>query len=406
MSIPSDYEDRHPTEEERDAWRRNDLFIDPADIGSDIYPRMTNMSAAFMFTAIPKPIVRTPTEYVSLQMTHGGLELSVAVSQWNLAWEAGQFRRRFFDEDELPKPLARLADLGDVNISIVPKTRSRYFEYEPLAHLLPRSTLERFGIPFLRAGTWPFITDHGEIDRYLPVDFEERLSRAWAATVWPYLNSGSRIAAFSQDDPIRMLSHNLDFWIPAVTEVIQGRLSDFPEVQNGINSGPVILSDGSSLKGALVSNPKMGGDIWTGEEAASGVVEDAIGAADATGRLRAILDAVRSNRVEDDFSAQWSYAREDFERKLYNKRSRTRIRFVELTDTLPVQSAGSDLLGNLITNDFLAMLDLRNRQIVVLLNSGFTTTTEIAHAMGYANHSAVSKRLAHIRKIAKDYFGD
>lgn len=36
--------------------------------------------------------------------------------------------------------------------------------------------------------------------------------------------------------------------------------------------------------------------------------------ADADGRLRGILDAVRSNRVEDYFSDRWSYAREDFER--------------------------------------------------------------------------------------------
>jgi hypothetical protein len=27
--------------------------------------------------------------------------------------------------------------------------------------------------------------------------------------------------ASSKDDPIRLLSHNLDFWVPPVTEVIQ-----------------------------------------------------------------------------------------------------------------------------------------------------------------------------------------
>lgn len=45
-------------------------------------------------------------------------------------WEAGQFRRRFFDEDELPAELARIADLGDVNVAIVPWTATRYHEYE------------------------------------------------------------------------------------------------------------------------------------------------------------------------------------------------------------------------------------------------------------------------------------
>src|SRR5262249_53126519 len=126
--------------------------------------------------------------------------------------------------------------------------------------------------------------------------------------------------------------------------------------------------------------------------------------ADETGRLRGILDAVRSHRIEDDFSPCWSYAREDFERKLHGKRRKVKVKFVELTDTTPVQGPESDVMGNLVTNDFLALLDAQNQQIVVLLNSGVTKKTEIADILGYANHSAVSKRLAQIRRVAERYF--
>jgi len=49
------------------------------------------------------------------------------------------------------------------------------------------------------------------------------------------------------------------------------------------------------------------------------------------------------------------------------------------------------------------MLDVRNRQIVVLLNSG-ATRTEIAEILGYANHSAISKRLSQIRATAEAFF--
>lgn len=52
----------------------------------------------------------------------------------------------------------------------------------------------------------------------------------------------------------------------------------------------------------------------------------------------------------------------------------------------------------------MATLDPRNRQIVVLLSSGVTSRTEIAGRLGYANHSAVSKRLGQIRKAAEDHF--
>ena len=126
--------------------------------------------------------------------------------------------------------------------------------------------------------------------------------------------------------------------------------------------------------------------------------------ADADGRLRGILDAVRSNRVEDDFSDRWSFAREDFERKLYRKRSKIKTTFVELTDTIPVQGPETEIVGQTVTADFMALLDERNREIVVLLNSGHTSLTEIADILGYANHSPISKRLNRIRRQAEQFF--
>jgi len=251
---------------------------------------------------------------------------------------------------------------------------------------------------------WPYIIGETDIDRYLPADFEQRLSNAWSWTVWPRLISGSGQAAFSPDDPIRLLSHNLDYWVPAVTDVIQTALRGFPEVDNGIKSGPVQLIDGSVLEGAEQANPRMGGTIWMGVEDASTFVAETVEAADRTGNLRGILDAVRSHRVQDDFSDKWSFAREDFERKLHSKRAKVSVRFVELTDTVPIQGPESNVVGSLITNDFLATLDPRNREIVVLLNSGVTSRTEIATILGYANHSAVSKRLERVRQQAAAFF--
>ncbi len=68
-------------------------------------------------------------------------------------WEAAQFRRRFFDQEEdLTPDLAEIADRGDINIMFVPRTPSRYYEYAPLYHLLPRDTCERFGLPLLGEG--------------------------------------------------------------------------------------------------------------------------------------------------------------------------------------------------------------------------------------------------------------
>lgn len=193
-----------------------------------------------------------------------------------------------------------------------------------------------------------------------------------------------------------------------MTAPIQDRLREFPEVDKGKDLSelgvPVTLEDGSILPGAVTGHPRMGGTVWVGEEEAGWVVEETVERADRTGRLRDIMDAVRSHRIEDDFSDHWSYAREDFERKLHGKRRKAKVTFVEVPDTVAVQGPESEVVGNLITNDFMAMLDARNQQIVILLTSGLTSKTEIADILGYANHSAVSKRLAHIRAAAERFF--
>jgi hypothetical protein len=126
--------------------------------------------------------------------------------------------------------------------------RSRYYEYAPLFHLLPKPTLDRFGLPLVCRGQWPFLADWRNVDRFLPRDFAQSLSRAWAATVWPHLNSGSRLSAFSADDPIRLLARNLDFWLPPVTTVIQELLGEFPLVDKGKTVSPVPLADGGCFQ--------------------------------------------------------------------------------------------------------------------------------------------------------------
>jgi hypothetical protein len=398
--------EQEPTPAEVLEWRRDDVFLPEADACPEEYPHLRNISAGFIFGGVVRPLEPAPPEYVTLPAAYTSPEEFLAIAQWNMLWEAAQFRRRFFDLDDLPEPMAKIADLGDVNVTFVSRTRARYFEYAPLFHLLPKRVLDMFELPLLRGGQWPFMADWSGIDDFLPPDFEARLARAWAWTVWPHLVSGSKMKAFSADDPIRLLAHNLDFWVPAVTATIQERLRDFPEVDKGKTPGPVTLEDGSVLAGAVAGNPRMGGQVWFGEDDARDAVVETVEAADRTGRLRGILDAVRSHRVEDDFSSHWSYAREDFERKLHGKRRKVMVKFVELTDTVPVQGPESEVLGNLVTNDFLTLLDARNREIVVLLNSGVTSRTEIADVLGYANHSAVSKRLAQIRRAAEAYFDE
>lgn len=402
-------DEREPTAEEIEAFQRAEFLEDPVSATADEYPRAWNRSAAFLYKRIVRPHTPAPPEYVTLPLglphASSQLDMSLAVAKWNMLWEAAQFRRRFFSDDELPSPMQEVADHGDVNVVFVPRTATRYYEYSPLFHLLSRATVERYGLPLLRAGQWPFLMETTPVDRYLPADFEHRLSRAWAWAVWRHLMPGSSQRAFSSSDPIRLLAHNLDFWLPPATAVIHDILRSLPVVDDTVPEEAVPLEDGTTLDGAVAASPRVGSDLWRGEAEAAEVVRLTVDQADADGRLRGILDAVRSNRVEDDFSEHWSYAREDFERKLYHKRSKVKVRFVELTDTIPVQSPETEIEANLVFGDFLALLDERERQVVVLLHSGVTRMGEIASILGYKNHSPVSKRLARIRKKAAGYFG-
>jgi hypothetical protein len=285
-------DEREPTAEKIEAFRRAQIYATGEWASAEMFPRMFNMSAGFMYQAVLRAEEPDRPEYVTVTLPAGcwddeqAMAMVNAVSQWNSLWEAAQFRRRCFDEDALPPQIARIADRGDVNVVFVPRSTSRYHEYASLYHLLPRPTLERFGLPLLSAGQWPFMSQIAAVDPYLPADFEHRLARAWGSAVWRHLIPASPISAFTRDEPIRLLAHNLDFWLPAVTEVIQGILRGLPVADCGIEEGPVRLTDGSVLPATVRANPRMGSDLWRGEADAAGVLAWTVEEADATGPAR------------------------------------------------------------------------------------------------------------------------
>lgn len=83
---------------------------------------------------------------------------------------------------------------------------------------------------------------------------------------------------------------------------------------------------------------------------------------------------------------------------MHGKRRKVSVRFVELPDTLPAGARRAKCSATSVTNDFLAVLDARNRRMAVLLNSGVTSPDrDLSDILGYNNHSAISKRLTHIQ---------
>lgn len=213
------------------------------------------------------------------------------------------------------------------------------------------------------------------------------------------------MSAFSKDDSLVLLAHNLDFWLPYIFEVIESRLSTFEriEIEDEKQFETLRHLRDNTPTEIDVCRPLKGGNIWHGQEEAQEATRELIKCADREGRLRKIIDAIRSNRIEDDFSEHWSFAREDFERKLYKKRSKTKVAFVELDDTIPVHCPESEVHENILWEDFIAILNPKEKQIVVCLRNGFTKIGDISKELGYANHSPVSKALIKIRNRANEY---
>jgi hypothetical protein len=385
----------------------------PEELDAENHPRLYNISSAFLYRHLPIPKTKTQPEFVYIPLpneedsnSEARLEVEVTISKWNMAWESGQLRSDIFRK-HLPESLNVLKKYQGENVYLLPRLSfHRYDAYRPIYHLLPKHRLEYFGLPLLKRGLWPFNLRDWIIDHVLPEDFDERLSNAFSAHIWPFLNSGSRKSAFSHTEPIRVLSHNLDYWLPYLYQVVEDRLSTFDRVEFEDEKHPKEIA---KIKKRLASDvdvvrPLKGGDIWVGQQDAQHVTNQLIEKADAKGNLRAIIDAIRSNRIQDDFSDHWSYAKEDFERKLYHKRSKIKVNFVELKDTIPVHGPESEAEENILWEDFLTVLSEKEKRVVVCLKQGFTRVGEIATLLGYANHSPVSKSLTRIRNKAKKFF--
>jgi hypothetical protein len=400
---------------DEEEFRRFASPLAPDDqLDADAYPSLSTLSPAFLYQFLPRPLAPMPAEYAYVPMpprdaNSSAVEMSGFLASWNWAWETAELRSQLL-EDELPDTLAWLKNT-EANVSLVPLIDgNRYAAYSTLYRLLPRRTLERFGLPLLRRALWPETLTRHETIAILPGDYEARLARAFAHHIWPLLHAGGRLTAFSGAEPIKLLAHNLDYWLPHADAVVQEHIKwngrcdfdkDSPDQSARLSAIRLTVPEGFA-----VDRPYRGGPVWVGEEEAWEATQDLVNAADTTGRLRSLIDAVRSHRVEDDFSERWSYAREDFERKLHCKRRKVRVRFVELTETVAVHAPEAEVHANLSFEDFLALLNPKEREIVVCIRNGVTRVGDIARTLGYANHSPVSKALARIRRRAQRALDD
>ncbi|MBB2997679.1 hypothetical protein E9229_003952, partial [Paeniglutamicibacter cryotolerans] len=79
---------------ESDSLEDDSYAMEASEIDPYLYPRMSNISAGFIYNGIIRPDEPELPEYVSIPMGVGlnsGIKLQVGVSQWNMLWEVAQF---------------------------------------------------------------------------------------------------------------------------------------------------------------------------------------------------------------------------------------------------------------------------------------------------------------------------
>jgi hypothetical protein len=377
------------------------------ELTPDIFPRLGNMSAAWIFRFLPVPVnPPPPPEYVYVPSRTNDVKRDLFIAEWNLAWESGLVRHQMFhDFRKIPRKLRWITNFKETDLRFVPlENGCRYPGYAPLYHLLTLKTLRKFALPALKKGHWPTFAGWRGYHEIMPPDFEDRLSQAFSYHLWTLLCPGSPPSAFSHSEPVRVLSHGLDFWLPHIDIVAQCRMKELGRVKvENVNQAKLLRKLQANCPPEFTSaRPLFGGDIWAGESEAWEATKDMVEIADRHGHLRGILDAIRSNRVEEDFSPRWSYEREDFERKLYRKRNKIKVQFVELNDTIPVHGPETDVEENLLWQSLFAILNPKERRVAICLRSGVSKLAGIAEFLGYANHSPVSKALKRIREKVRN----
>lgn len=383
------------------------------EINASNFPELDHIAPSLLWQFIPVPKEQRQPEYVHIPFgpirkyySEEQTAVLLAIAEWNSLWEAGYLRYDFF-KDRLPLQLKWLKKFEESNLYLLPDAGiNKYDIYSTLYHLLPRATLERFNLPVLKKGIWPVWTYQHILEPLIKSDFERNLSKAFAYHIWPLLNPRAKLKAFSPNDPLVILSHNLNYWLPFAIRVVEERIKTFDRVpcENAKQSKKLDKLRKKIADHFSAERPLYGGSIWYGEEEAMEATSSVVEVADKEGKLRAIMDSIRSSRVEDDFSPIWSYEREDFERKLYKKRSKIKVRFVELEETIPIHGPHSELHEDLLWEDFFAVLNQKEKAVTVCLRNGHTKVGEISKMLGYANHSPISKLLKKVRVKAEKYF--
>lgn len=343
------------------------------------------------------------------------LDAEMHIATWNRHSRGGFLR----DADACEFVFRRFPAIqrsGNPNIVLVPRIDGCSELDVMLASIVPDRILEQFGIAKIRTST--LLLPYSLRSRNKGArTYGLRAREAFSRYIWSELapRRGCSEADFAEDSPLRLLADDHLLWASRLYRLALDRSDGLAEVGADPGWEPLEVID-EKLRSTLppdqsgkfvVRRPLFGGDLWNMDDPSDcdAMVDDLLDGARILSPIDSVLDVLRSHYAHEDFSARYSWIKEDFERAFYHKRAPVKVTFVETVDDHPVWHAdGPAGYGNVLFRDVLARLDPRDRRIVVALRLG-KTVSEIASEEGLRGHSGISKRLRVIKRRMRRTLG-
>ena len=268
----------------------------------------------------------------------------------------------------------------------------RAFHYLPLFYLIPDEiAIKRKLVDFPHDPNIVLMDEHWQAV-YHSKHFQVMVLDTWGWMMWQCLGIRGGVDNYSKNDPFVQMVFMLPMWAWLVEEM--GITTDYLASLAPSTEIPFL-----TMEQATHNCDQIAKRFWNHQ----------------TLKMREVWEVVKTHRCHKDYSNQMSHVKMDFHRRYYHTRAKTKT--VPIIDEYGESGKEEAIYAPYTPNefvdvetrmwfqDFLDLLNEKDRQIISLLEQGYTQE-EIANYLGYSNHSGITKRIKYIRALFEKFRHD
>jgi len=264
--------------------------------------------------------------------------------------------------------------------------------YLPLFYLIPDEMLiKRKLADFPRDPNIVLMSEHWRAV-YNSKQFQVMVLDTWGWMMWQCLGIRGGVDNYSKNDPFVKMVFYLPMWASLVAEM--GITTDYlASLAPGTEVPPITMEQ------AAMNCDQIAKQFWH---------HPAL-------KAKEVWEVVKTHRCHKDYSNQMSHVKMDFHRQYYHTRAKTKTVPIigeygengeeEVIYAPYTPNEYAEVETKIWFQGFLGLLNEKDRQIVSLLEQGYTQE-EIGAMLGYSNHSGVTKRIKYIRGLFEKFRKD